>query len=965
MRSEKSRVAWTRELIPAAGLALAAGAGYFASLAPTVLDGDAALFQYVPAVLGVPYPTGYPTYVWLGHVWQLLLPVASAAWRMNALSAVCAALSIGLLYLALKHWLNSRVGALAASLAFATLPTFWRWSTEAKSYTLHILFLAVMLYLVARAERASSRSRSEGLLVWLAVVFGLALGNHNTTLLLAPGIFLLYWLNGTEGKWSSLRAMALRVLPAVAIAIALYAFIPLRANHLLADYGQVSGLTIPVAVSHGLVSDFYHPGLAGLVRYFTASDFTGGVVSNWGDIPAQLVSVYWPLLRDDFPLWIIGLAVVGAAYLAIRRPKRFWPLFLIYVVLIPFVLTYGRGEQSAFLLPSSLMVATFAGAAVGVIWSGGRHLIAGHIVVRSASLAKALYALLAMVLTFGLGWPLAQRVVDNIDWLQRKWDDSHEVYWRSILTHPIEPDSGLLAQWGDLTTFWYLQQMDGLRPDLYGLYPPSAGMVRDWVAAGHSLYVAGPVQDWGAALPKDYRIVPWGQLLRVVPGQADVQALLPPLVPATADSVFGGEVTMLGSTFGPAARPATWFPVTIAWRTGRTVPADARISLRLTNDQGDTVVQGDERLFSGWLPYSEVAQDTVFLSFHLVEIPAGAWPGTYQLQVALSDPENGAWRLADGEATLDLGSVEVLPDLGAGQTDPWHEYKPKAGVNFGDEIRLVGYDYSVTRAGQGKGFAAEFLWQALRRPAGNYTLLVQVVNGSGQVMRQWHHVPTDGNLPTSSWVAGQYVRDRVDLVLPADTPPGDNTIHVRLSWLREDGSRLPRYRFGLFPAGSAVMLPGVRVVEKEDRVFTLPEIDQAINVNFDNKITLAGYNLKNPSLPAGETLSFDLVWQSQTSDMQESYVVFVHLVGPDGLVYAQGDKAPGYRSKQPTTAWVKGEVIVDPISIQLPEDLTPGNYTLRVGLYQAPDGPRLPTIDGEGMITGDSVAVTEVSVLAR
>jgi hypothetical protein len=294
--------------------------------------------------------------------------------------------------------------------------------------------------------------------------------------------------------------------------------------------------------------------------------------------------------------------------------------------------------------------------------------------------------------------------------------------------------------------------------------------------------------------------------------------------------------------------------------------------------------------------------------------------------------------------------------------DPWREYKPVRGVNFGGELRLVGYDYSVTRAGQGKGFAARFLWQTLAAPAADYTLLVELVDAEGKVWRDWRHAPANGRAPTSTWAAGQAVRDEVALVLPAAAPPGENALQVRLSWLRPGGARLPASRW-IVPVGDSVTLPGVRVVEKEGRRFEPPPIAYAVSGNYDDKAQLLGYDLPATRLSAGDSLPLSLVWQSRTSDMHESYTVFVHLVGPDGAIYGQWDKEPGERSKQPTTSWVEGEVVVDPITVTLSPDAPPGSYRVLVGLYSAPDGLRLPLRDGAGAVIGDALELTRIEVV--
>ena len=61
-----------KESIVALGLLLAPLVLYLRTMAPDVLDGDSALFQYAPRALAVTYPTGYPLYILLGKLWTPL-----------------------------------------------------------------------------------------------------------------------------------------------------------------------------------------------------------------------------------------------------------------------------------------------------------------------------------------------------------------------------------------------------------------------------------------------------------------------------------------------------------------------------------------------------------------------------------------------------------------------------------------------------------------------------------------------------------------------------------------------------------------------------------------------------------------------------------------------------------------------------------------------------------------------------
>ncbi len=70
------------------------------------------------------------------------------------------------------------------------------------------------------------------------------------------------------------------------------------------------------------------------------------------------------------------------------------------------------------------------------------------------------------------------------------------------------------------------------------------------------------------------------------------------------------------------------------------------------------------------------------------------------------------------------------------------------------------------------------------------------------------------------------------------------------------------------------------------------------------------------------------------------WTVFTHVVADDGTVVAGFDSRPG-RGALPTNRWQPGWRVLDEYEIALPADLPPGEYDLRIGLYQ-PDGTRLP-----------------------
>jgi hypothetical protein len=803
-------------------------------------------------------------------------------------------------------------------------------------------------------------------------LLGLQISVHNTAVLLLPGLVLLAWLNFSEHLFSKKVMMPILLLMIPGL---FYLYIPLRAEWLIAHYGRLE------AIQRGLLADFYFSGLDGLIRYFSATDFTGGVVTNWGLVPQQFFTVYLPILVNNFSILGVGMGLIGGLALAWLYPRLFWPLFLIYATPIPFVLTYGQGEQSAFLLPSFLIFSIFIGNFLILVEKILSHFPLSALRSPLSALRSPLPAprsplsaprfplpaprfaapLLFLLLIPTLFLPQTHY---NVNRLNTKWDRAMYDEWADALAHPLEPGAAMLAHWGDLTTFWYMQTAEGRRPDLLGLYPPTEAVVANYLATDRELYIAGPLQGWAAGIETRYQLLPWGRLVRIAPRQVEPQTLLPRL-PQPSEAVFDNKLRLLGFDYPPQANGGSDYAVTLTWQALADLQPETTISLRLSQGDG-LVTQLDDTLLSGWFPRDTLPSGQYILSYAPIPIPLGTLPGRYRLQLVAYTSYKHPWPLADGTTVLDLGEVEIFspaqrPDSAPLTTIPGHD--------FNGEIELADYSYTVARVGQGKGFGVKLLWRAKTEPVDNYTLLVEAVDLQGNVIRAVEHQPVGGAAPTASWQAGQYVRDQVDLVLPANAPVGQKALQVCLSWLRPDGSKLTM-RHWLLPVGDTLNLDWLEVTEKEGRLFEVPELQYALETNFEDKTRFLGYN--SPQLvkpehrllqfsqsacaadPKACQIHFDFYWQG-LAEMDVLYFVFLHVVDEQGQIVAQHDQGPGKRGKQPTTSWLPGEIVLDPVDLILHSDLPPGKYTLRLGMYLPPDGPRLWVWDDEGQPIADSI----------
>src|SRR5574341_1454923 len=118
---------------------------------------------------------------------------------------------------------------------------------------------------------------------------------------------------------------------------------------------------------------------------------------------------------------------------------------------------------------------------------------------------------------------------------------------------------------------------------------------------------------------------------------------------------------------------------------------------------------------------------------------------------------------------------------------------------------------------------------------------------------------------------------------------------------------------------------------------------QPVGAVYENVITLEGVAILDPRPTPGAVVRFAMQWVSAVP-VQDSFKIFVHIIGPDGQIQAQHDGIPG-AGLLPMTAWEPGQPVVDRFAIRLPADLPPGEYEVRVGIYHPDSGLRLPVTE--------------------
>jgi hypothetical protein len=171
---------WQRRNSEALAIALATFALYLHCAGPTLVPyRDAGEMATTVTKLGVLHAPGYPLYTLIAHLFSRL-PLGNPAFRLNVFSAACLGGAWFFLY-RLGRSLWGPATAAVTVLWGAISYQFWTHALVSEMYTLHLLILSAVLYLLHTRRW------------WLAgLIFGLGLGARMDLLLCMPaGMILL------------------------------------------------------------------------------------------------------------------------------------------------------------------------------------------------------------------------------------------------------------------------------------------------------------------------------------------------------------------------------------------------------------------------------------------------------------------------------------------------------------------------------------------------------------------------------------------------------------------------------------------------------------------------------------------------------------------------------------------------------------------------------------------------------
>ncbi len=241
--NQKKFTMWHR--ISALLALLVSAVTYLLTIEPSASFWDCGEFIASSYKLEVGHPPGNPVFQLIARFFTMFGDNMHAAILVNAMSALCSALTIFFLYLTIV-WFVKRVvkpsadgtytvsqaivilgSGLVGSLAYCFSDTFWFSAVEGEVYAMSSLFTAAVFWLMTVWYDRADRPNSLKWVVLIAFLMGLSIGVHLLNLLMIPALVFMYYYRIREDRpYSFKELLKIFLVGVVILALVLFVIIP-------------------------------------------------------------------------------------------------------------------------------------------------------------------------------------------------------------------------------------------------------------------------------------------------------------------------------------------------------------------------------------------------------------------------------------------------------------------------------------------------------------------------------------------------------------------------------------------------------------------------------------------------------------------------------------------------------------------------------------------------------------------
>ncbi len=627
---------------------------YITTLSPDILPADNGEFQLIAANLGVAHPPGFPLYTLIAHLMTRLPLGTNPAYQVNLLSAVTSSITLFLVYLTTLRLTQKHLAAITAVITLGSATTFWAQATTANIRSLTALFAAWMFYTLLNfylATQQEQQHKADRYLIWFA--FGLGLGGTHHASLAFMGLIFVIFIVVTDPSLLRPSKRWLRPLLAFLLGLLPLIYLPLRA------FADVRGTSAGLATWAGFWNHVLALGFRGDLFYYTAA------AELW-----QRLKIMGNVMTFQFA-WLLLLTMLIGILLLFKRDWRlallFGGSFGIHALVTA---TYRAPQTVEYMLPA--YVASVLCLGVTVAWL--------QTLANQEPVVKRIGFVVVGVI---LGTAVYQTTNNYPSYASLHQDRTARDFAQPLLEQ-APADSVILAHWHWVTPLWYLQEVEGVRPDVEVrfVFPEGEAYAETWARRVAEDFGNGRDVISTYYNPETFAGLPYPEpldeayLFRQSPRSELPTDFTPIDIPlGTAILLRGMHLDTPTTTAGQEA------VFTLAWEPLNTTPEPITLFSHLVDQNGNIIAQQD-------VPALAQSAGLTLTQFRLTP-RLDTLPGTYSIMSGAYTSE--PLLNADGEART---ALTTLP-ISANQHPPITQqptYRPLVAEN-----RLLrGYDWDNT-----------------------------------------------------------------------------------------------------------------------------------------------------------------------------------------------------------------------------------------------------------------------------
>ena len=218
---------------------------YLLTIEPTASFWDCGEFIASSYKLEVGHPPGNPVFQLFARFFTIFTDNMHAAVAVNAMNAICSALTIFFLYLTIVFFAKRLIkpsedgtysvakavaifgSAAVGALAYTFSDTFWFSAVEGEVYAMSSLFTALVFWAMIKWYEQADTPYANRWIVLISFLMGLSIGIHLLNLLAIPAlVFMFYYKKRESGHYTFKEYVKIFLVSVVILAVILFGIIP-------------------------------------------------------------------------------------------------------------------------------------------------------------------------------------------------------------------------------------------------------------------------------------------------------------------------------------------------------------------------------------------------------------------------------------------------------------------------------------------------------------------------------------------------------------------------------------------------------------------------------------------------------------------------------------------------------------------------------------------------------------------